>query len=153
MARRVTVGLAEFIALRDQTCRMPWCDALVRHTDHVTDHARGGPTRAANGQGLCETCKHTKSLPGWHTETRTTSRARRHHDADRTHLGVHGSGSSRSTSNPYSSPRPHDTASPPGRTGPARPGTWTRTRNRVPSERVDPGAAKYTLGDLGDLRG
>ncbi|MGN6440817.1 MAG: hypothetical protein ACTHL6_02825, partial [Arthrobacter sp.] len=25
----------------------------------------GGPTTAANGQGLCEACNHTKEAPGW----------------------------------------------------------------------------------------
>ena len=28
-------------------CRTPYCDAPIRHTDHATPHARGGPTTAA----------------------------------------------------------------------------------------------------------
>jgi Domain of unknown function (DUF222)/HNH endonuclease len=57
--------LRRFLVLRDQTCRNTWCDAPVRHTDHVVAAARGGPTSADNGQGLCETCNQTKEAPGW----------------------------------------------------------------------------------------
>ncbi|QWF20582.1 HNH endonuclease [Nocardioides sp. LMS-CY] len=58
-------ALGLFLDLRDQTCRTPWCNAPVRHHDHITDHADGGPTSAINGQGLCEQCNHTKQAPGW----------------------------------------------------------------------------------------
>jgi hypothetical protein len=58
-------GLRRLLVLRDQSCRTPWCDAPVRHADHVVPAARGGPTSLANGQGLCEACNHTKELPGW----------------------------------------------------------------------------------------
>jgi hypothetical protein len=59
-------GLRRFLLARDGgVCRTPWCDAPVRHLDHVEDHASGGPTSAANGQGLCVRCNHTKQLPGW----------------------------------------------------------------------------------------
>jgi hypothetical protein len=58
-------GLAEFIGLRDQRCRTPYCDAPVRHRDHASPHRRGGSTSAANGLGLCERCNYTKESPGW----------------------------------------------------------------------------------------
>ncbi len=58
-------GLAEFIELRDQRCRTPYCDAPVRHRDHAEPHARGGATSAVNGLGLCEACNYTKESPGW----------------------------------------------------------------------------------------
>jgi hypothetical protein len=58
-------GLAEFIGLRDQRCRTPYCDAPVRHRDHVTPYRRGGPTSASNGMGTCERCNYTKEVPGW----------------------------------------------------------------------------------------
>jgi hypothetical protein len=64
-ARRFRHSLARFIGLRDQVCRTPWCAAAVRHSDHATDAAEGGPTSAANGQGLCEACNHAKQAPGW----------------------------------------------------------------------------------------
>jgi len=64
-SRHFPPGLRRFLDLRDQTCRTPWCDAPVRHGDHVVGDAEGGPTSAANGQGLCEACNYVKALPGW----------------------------------------------------------------------------------------
>jgi len=59
-------GLRRFLVARDgAVCRTPWCDAPIRHLDHVEAHASGGPTSAANGQGLCVRCNLTKQLPGW----------------------------------------------------------------------------------------
>lgn len=65
-ARMFPKGLAAFIALRDNTCRTPYCDAPIRHTDHVQRAASDGVTSAANGQGLCEACNYTKEAHGWH---------------------------------------------------------------------------------------
>lgn len=64
-ARLFPAGLARFIRLRDQVCRTPWCDAPIRHIDHVHRHAAGGSTSAGNGQGLCEACNHAKEAPRW----------------------------------------------------------------------------------------
>jgi hypothetical protein len=58
--------------LRDGRCRTPWCDAPIRHADHVVAHAEGGPTSLPNGQGLCERCNQTKTLPGWRAEVLDT---------------------------------------------------------------------------------
>jgi len=58
-------ALATFLRLRDQWCRTPWCNAPIRHTDHVLDAAGGGPTSAASGQGLCESCNYAKQADGW----------------------------------------------------------------------------------------
>lgn len=60
--------LAEFIDLRDQTCRTPWCDAPIRHHDHTVPRARGGGTSAANGAGLCEQCNYAKEADRWHVQ-------------------------------------------------------------------------------------
>lgn len=66
-------ALAELIDLRDQTCRTPYCDAPIRHHDHVVGSARGGTTSFENGQGLCERCNYVKESPGWrHTVAITT---------------------------------------------------------------------------------
>jgi hypothetical protein len=62
-------GLARFIAFRDDTCRTPYCDAAIRHTDHATPHARGGTTTAANGLGTCAACNYAKEAPGWRVHT------------------------------------------------------------------------------------
>lgn len=65
-SRRFDGALAELLDLRDQgICRTPWCDAAVRHHDHVVPASHGGATRAANGQGLCERCNYLKESPGW----------------------------------------------------------------------------------------
>ncbi|WP_235861701.1 HNH endonuclease [Tersicoccus phoenicis] len=64
-ARLMPEGLRRFIQVRDRTCRTPWCDAPIRHVDHVHAHAAGGATSEVNGQGLCERCNHAKEAPGW----------------------------------------------------------------------------------------
>lgn len=59
-------GLAEFLAHRGSgICATSWCDAPVRHHDHIRPVDGGGPTTAENGQGLCEACNHAKQAPGW----------------------------------------------------------------------------------------
>ena len=67
----------QFLITRDQACRTPYCDAPIRHADHLTPHAHGGPTHLGNGQGTCEGCNYTKEAPGWTT----------HPDPD--HVGIH----------------------------------------------------------------
>jgi hypothetical protein len=64
-ARIFPAGLRRFITARDHTCRTPYCDAPIRHLDHVIPHHDGGKTTVANGAGLCEACNHTKETPGW----------------------------------------------------------------------------------------
>ncbi|MFC8409511.1 HNH endonuclease [Arthrobacter sp. NPDC057259] len=64
-ARLFPAGLRRFIEVRDYTCRTPYCDAPIRHLDHVVPWYWGGATTAANGAGLCEACNHTKETPGW----------------------------------------------------------------------------------------
>ena len=89
-ARLFPKGLAEFIGLRDQRCRTPYCDAPVRHRDHAKPHRRGGRTSAANGLGCCERCNYTKESDGWsvsadtddngsHTATYITPTGAHHH--------------------------------------------------------------------------
>ncbi|TQJ38303.1 HNH endonuclease [Arthrobacter sp. SLBN-112] len=67
-ARFFPAGLKRFLQVRDDTCRTPYCDAPIRHHDHITAWHDGGPTSADNGQGLCEACNHTKETPGWTTK-------------------------------------------------------------------------------------
>lgn len=63
--RTFTGRLRQLLVWRDQTCRMPWCEAPVRHADHIRAHASGGQTALANGAGLCESCNYVKEAPGW----------------------------------------------------------------------------------------
>ena len=65
--RRFDGGLRDFLILRDQVCRTPWCDAPIRHLDHVIPAEDGGPTSAANRQGYCEACNYAKQAPEWST--------------------------------------------------------------------------------------
>jgi hypothetical protein len=58
-------ALKRFLVLRDKACRTPWCDAPIRHADHVVSAGRDGPTSAANGQGLCAACNQAKEAGGW----------------------------------------------------------------------------------------
>lgn len=64
-------GLRRFIETRDAVCRTPYCDAPIRHIDHVVPWHSGGPTSLNNGAGLCEQCNHTKESPGWSSTTVT----------------------------------------------------------------------------------
>jgi hypothetical protein len=64
-SRCFTPALALLIDLRDQICRTPWCDAPIRHHDHVVSAADEGETSLANGQGLCEACNYAKEAIGW----------------------------------------------------------------------------------------
>ncbi len=64
-ARVFPARLRRFIEARDDTCRTPYCDAPIRHIDHVVPWHSGGTTTLNNGAGLCEACNHTKENPGW----------------------------------------------------------------------------------------
>lgn len=68
-SERFQGGLADFLRLRDRTCRTAGCGAAIRHGDHVEPRSRGGPTTADNGQGLCECCNYAKEADGWTART------------------------------------------------------------------------------------
>ncbi|WP_375499799.1 HNH endonuclease [uncultured Jatrophihabitans sp.] len=68
-SRLFTTNQRRFIRFRDQGhCRTPWCDAPIRHTDHVKPHSQGGQTHTDNGAGACQACNHAKQAPGWTTQ-------------------------------------------------------------------------------------
>jgi hypothetical protein len=72
-------GLADLLRIRDQgVCRTSWCDAPMRHLDHVLPVADGGPTSLANGQGLCASCNQAKEAPGWSSTAGTDPATGRH---------------------------------------------------------------------------
>jgi hypothetical protein len=74
--RTFTAGQRRFLRLRDRYCRTPWCEAPVRHADHIVPAAAGGATSVENGQGYCVACNHAKQADGW--DTTVTSRAGPH---------------------------------------------------------------------------
>ncbi|MDJ0429088.1 HNH endonuclease, partial [Rhodococcus fascians] len=55
-SRTFPKSLRKLIDLRDRTCRTPWCDAPIRHHDHIRSRRKLGKTTARNGSGLCEAC-------------------------------------------------------------------------------------------------
>lgn len=64
-------GLAEFLAIRGAgICSTPYCNAPIRHFDHIRSFAAGGATDAINGQGLCEACNYAKQANGWRQRVR-----------------------------------------------------------------------------------
>lgn len=63
--RLFPAAVQRLLRVRDGVCRFPFCDAAVRHADHVVGVALGGSTSAANGQGLCARHNLVKALPGW----------------------------------------------------------------------------------------
>jgi hypothetical protein len=63
-------ALRRFIQARDDTCRTPYCDAPIRHLDHIIPWHQRGPTSNSNGAGVCEACNHTKETPGWTVKPR-----------------------------------------------------------------------------------
>ena len=69
-ARLFPDGLRRFLTARDDTCRTPYCDAPIRHFDHIIPWRDGGLTTRSNGAGLCEACNHTKEAPGWSSRPR-----------------------------------------------------------------------------------
>ena len=68
-ARLMPAGMQRVIQARDQLCRTPWCDAPIRHHDHVVPWRDAGDTSEVNGQGLCEACNLAKEADGWHAQT------------------------------------------------------------------------------------
>ena len=62
----VLVGL---IGVRDGgLCRDPYCDAPIRHVDHIRPHRAGGPTSFANGRGVCARGNYVREMPGWRVD-------------------------------------------------------------------------------------
>ena len=66
--RRFPEGMRRFLIARDQACSTPWCDAPIRHADHVRPWAQGGETTPDNADGLCAGCNYAKETPGWRNE-------------------------------------------------------------------------------------
>ena len=62
--------LAKLIDLRDGgRCRDPFCDAPIRHHDHIKQSRAGGPTSFTNGRGVCARGNFVREMPGWTVET------------------------------------------------------------------------------------
>ncbi|WP_308816317.1 HNH endonuclease [Pseudonocardia alni] len=64
--RTFTGLLATLVKARaENRCTEPYCDAPVRHLDHIHRDADGGRTELDNGRGVCEFHNHVREQPGW----------------------------------------------------------------------------------------
>jgi hypothetical protein len=91
--RRTFDGALEtFIRARDgNRCTAPYCDAPIRHIDHIERWADGGRTEFTNGRGYCAFHNHareplrrteragTRPRPPQHTSTRPPAGPRAGH--------------------------------------------------------------------------
>lgn len=68
--RRFDGWLAQLITLRDQHCRDPYCEAPIRHIDHITRYSEGGRTTLTNGRGVCARGNYVREMPGWQVKLR-----------------------------------------------------------------------------------
>lgn len=65
--RTFTGLLATLVRARaGHRCTEPYCDAPVRHLDHIERAADGGPTTSENGRGGCQFHNHVREEPDWH---------------------------------------------------------------------------------------
>ena len=62
-ARLFPAGLRRFIEARDDTCRTPYCDAPIRHHDHVVPWHKGGTTSTETRPGCARPAITPKNFP------------------------------------------------------------------------------------------
>jgi hypothetical protein len=152
--RRVFDGhQRRLLVLRDGQCRTPWCGAPIRHADHVVAHADGGPTSLGNGQGLCERCNQTKTLPGWGAEVldvRREGAAGRHTVRTTTPTGHHDDSVAPPLlgGSPSASPAAADMAAPQSNDPPRRLDNEQRACDVADAWMVDASALERELEDL-----
>lgn len=60
LVRRLAVGAAVPVTVRDRTRRTPWCDAPIRHADHVHESPR--ELWRLRTHGRVESCQHRGSI-------------------------------------------------------------------------------------------
>jgi hypothetical protein len=58
----------KLIMWRDRICRDPFCDAQIRHIDHIRRYSDGGLSVFPNGRGECERGNYAREMPGWKVE-------------------------------------------------------------------------------------
>ena len=66
--RRFDGYLRKLIMWRDRQCRDPFCDAPIRHIDHIQRYTDSGLTIYPNGRGKCERGNYAREMPGWKVE-------------------------------------------------------------------------------------
>jgi len=71
--------LRKLILWRDRQCRDPFCEAPIRHIDHIQRYSDGGLTVYPNGRGECERGNYAREMPGWKVEAVTSGLDGEHH--------------------------------------------------------------------------
>ena len=66
--RRIDGFLRKLIMLRARWCRDPFCDAPIRHIDHIQRYSDAGLTIYLNGREACERGNYVREMPGWKLE-------------------------------------------------------------------------------------
>jgi hypothetical protein len=66
--RRFDGHLRRLIMARDRHCRDPYCDAPIRHIDHIERYTDGGLSIYPNGRGECERGNYAREMPGWNVD-------------------------------------------------------------------------------------
>ncbi len=102
-SRWFPAGMTRMTRFRDRTCRTSWCDAPIRHSDHIESHDRGGETTFENAAGLCEACNYAKEGAGWTAEPEPREPGQLHSFIVTTPTGHR----HRSTAPPLPMPVPH----------------------------------------------
>jgi hypothetical protein len=77
--RRFHGHLRQLIMWRDRQCRDPFCEAPIRHIDHIKRYTDNGLTIFPNGRGECERGNYAREMPGWKVEAVTTGLDGDHH--------------------------------------------------------------------------
>lgn len=75
-ARGFPPALVQYIRMRDQRCRTPYCGAPIAEIDHARPHRRNGPTSAVNADGTCVIHNRAKEAPGWFYDVRVVDGVR-----------------------------------------------------------------------------
>jgi hypothetical protein len=83
--------LRKLIMWRDRESRDPYCEAPIRHIDHIQRYTDGGLTIYPNGRGACERGNYVRETPGWKVKIITGGFGRavpyhQDHNADRPQL-------------------------------------------------------------------
>jgi hypothetical protein len=94
-SRTFTGTLADLIKMRDGgRCTEPFCDAPIRHIDHIHRWSDGGKTEFGNGRGLCAFHNLVRELRGWRatrhgpTTVTTTPTGHTYSSSAERHAGV-----------------------------------------------------------------
>ena len=89
-ARLFPPGLRRFIQARDDTCRTPYCDAPIRHLDHIIPWHAGGTDHHGQRRRTLRSLQPHQRNPRLESPSQTRAKAHhRTHHPHRPHLPIH----------------------------------------------------------------